>query len=392
MKFRALASLIVCAVFGLLALPSGVLAEQPRVTNKRSHVDYPTLSAAAAAALPGDELEIHGDIVEPGPALLGTFSGKIKGGSISQAMPGLCSSGTNCVIDVSRARGPVTFDHVDITVPAGDLGIVSGNNSKPLTLSECEFNGPDTYFGYSGGLVGLRNVGVLGGTFTFDHNKFKGKVGNAIVLSGTPDAVTVSHNEVMNTEFTALILQNFPAKTRALVEENHINGGGNEGAFAGIDLIRAKGVVVKNNEIEDFPGDGSGTQGVGIRLRGAAGAQIIGNHLDEDAIGIQIDPFIFGDVSNGVVLKENEFKSRVMDAVGLQFNAAMNPAALYTTPIDARNNHWGDKGPASTDNSCGCKKGDQATGLKVVNFTPLVASQCNNSAPKPGDIQTCPAK
>jgi len=318
-----------------------------------------------------------------------TLLGKTNGGipaiiSVDPCPPNLA------VIDARGRRGRVQIAGLNIEVPAGCYGILSGDSGLPLTVRNCRLVGRDRSALFSG----IALVNEFGGPFLIQGNQITNQlVSSAILIDGRGSSslqAIVRGNRIGSDVTAGIIVSDIPSGSSVLIERNILEGGDLGRGAVGILLNPGShGVIVQRNTILNF--------GTGIIVDGSPGSKILANHLQDNGVGIQVDPT----AASGATLMINDNNitctnlgaCRVAGAVGLSFNTG-----AYT--LDARNNYWGaSTGPDSAEDPApGNTICPEATGSNCAGPAgggtglPINAIGVDCSASGGGSVRTCPIR
>lgn len=387
--------LVGLGILGGLVLPDLVFTQgSGRVYNPRLRRTYATVNEALAASRNGDTLLIIGR-VEGAVNLSQAPGGVTLLGKASGGIPGIISvpecPSNLAVIDTRGRQGPVQIVGLQIEVPAGCYGILSGDSGRPLTVRNCRLIGRDRTSLFSG----IALVNEFGGPFLIYGNQITNQLVSAAILvdgrGSSPLQVTVRRNRVGSDVTAGIIVSDIPSGSSVLIELNHLDGGElGRGAIGILLNPGSNGVIVRRNTVLNF--------GTGIIVDGSPGSQILANHLQDNGVGITVDPT----ASSGTtpIINDNNITCtslgacRAAGAVGLYFGVG-----TYT--LDARNNYWGaSTGPDSAENpapdnrTCPEATGSGCTGPAgggtglPVNADGAV--DC--SASGGGSVRTCPIR
>ncbi len=387
--------LMTIGILGGLVLPDLVFTQGAgRVYNPRLRRTYPTVNQALAESRNGDTLLIVGRVegavdlsLAPGGI---TLLGKMNGGIPAVISVAACP-GNQAVIDARGRQGRVQIVGLNIEVPSGCYGILSGDSGRPLTVRNCRFVGRDRLALFSG----IALVNEFGGPFLIQGNQITNQlVSAAILIDGrnvSPLQVIVRGNRVGSDVTAGIIVSDIPSGSSVVIERNILEGGDlGRGAIGILLNPGSPGVIVQRNTILNF--------GTGIVVDGSPGSKILANHLQDNGVGIAVDTTT---ATSGMapVINDNNITCmslgacRAAGAVGLSF-----VHGTYT--LDARSNYWGaNTGPDSAEDPApGNTTCPEATGSNCAGppgggtGLPINASGVDCSVSGSGSVRTCPIR
>jgi hypothetical protein len=416
------------AVMALMVLPAAVLTQGVvgRVLNRRTRAVFPTLTAALAAALPGDTLLLAGNIVEPGPVSLAGFSGIIIGETrigfqptVTQTATGVCAFAFDCLIDASGRVGPVQIIGVNFRLDDEVAGISSIDTGFPLTIRNNRFIGTAA----ANDIIGIA-IGDNGGPYRIENNTvtcgsdFCIGIGVVGLTFPGPVAAPITSLSIIGNRINDLIAGGFTlgigladvAGGPITIERNTIDGTGADAGSPGMLLgtfllgVGVERAIVQKNTIRNFSSMGS----AGLVLSDADGTQVRLNRFQNIFSGIVVDIDLVGTpdsydegITPPLAIRNNNFfgtpaaQSAVVFCDGDCAGAAPNGNTL-----DASSNFWGAaSGPGSfigVANTCPEATGGSCltpqpgatdgTGLRIA-LNDLVTPECGNV---PRRVVTCP--
>ncbi|MCS6817899.1 MAG: right-handed parallel beta-helix repeat-containing protein [Blastocatellia bacterium] len=395
MRSRAFQWFLTIGILGGFVLPALVFTQGTgSVYNPRLRRTYPTVNEALAQSRNGDTLLIAGRVegavslaLAPGGI---TLLGRVNGGIPAVISVGTCPP-NQAVIDARGRRGHVQIVGLNIEVPSGCYGILSGESGIPLTVRNCRLIGRNQSALFSG--IALMNES--GGPFLIQGNQITNQLVSAAILidgrSTSPLQAIVRGNRIGSDVTAGIIVSDIPPGSSVIIERNVLDGGDLGLGAVGILLNPgSNGVVVQRNTILNF--------GTGIIVDGAPGSKILANHLQDNRIGIAVDTTV---ATSGTppVINDNNITCtslgacRAAGAEGLSF-----VTGTYT--LDARNNYWGaSTGPDSAENPApGNTTCPEATGSNCAGPAgggtglPINAHGVDCSASGGGSVRTCPIR
>jgi hypothetical protein len=374
MKSKIAAFVVVVGVICALCLPDIVLTQGTigRVLNRRTRMVFTgpgALSAAVAAAAPGDILLAAGIINEPLGVDLTGFAGTIVGETRlgfapTIQVPGGVCPGTGAVISVTGAGGAVRLIGLNIIVPT-TLGLCSGIfsvvNPNALTVSNCRITQTSTAFPI---LFGIDAAGPPFGPLVVQNNTITGSIFVGLeIISGAVATATVTGNRINmlapGTGGGGIFAFGFPPGSTALIQRNVIDGGGAVPVnFFGIEAFGISGLTITRNTIRNFAIPGA----FGLLLDSSPGAIITRNAIRDNFFGLLID--LATDSVTTPEIHDNNITSTVAGTIGLFFDST---SATYN--LNASRNFWGaPSGPASVEE--GANTCPEATGASCLTLQP----------------------
>jgi hypothetical protein len=417
------------ALIALVVLPAAVLTQGVvgRVLNRRTRAVFPTLTAALAAALPGDTLLLAGNIAEPGPVSLAGWSGVIIGETrigfrptISQTATGACPSGPSCIIDASGRIGTVQIIGVNFRTDS-TVAILSFDTGFALTLRNNGFAGV-TPADDVGGII----IADFGGPYRIENNTVTcGSalcIGIGVVgLTLPPAPAPITSLSILGNRINDLIAGGFTlgigladvAGGPITIERNTIDGtGASTGVGLGLsDLIFGVGVeraTVRRNTVRNFT---AGGLGFGMVLINVDGSQVTLNRLQNNFAAMLVDidfgpaPSVPNSYDEGILpaflIRDNNIIGTPTTQAGIVYcDGDCTGVALNGNTLLAFGNYWGAaSGPSSataTPNSCPEATGvtcgtlqagaTDGTGMPVVTLG-IAPPECGTG---PSQVTTCP--
>lgn len=373
-----------------LAFPQGT----GRVFNPRLRRTYLTVNEALVESRSGDTLLVIGRVegavdlsLAPGGV---TLLGKANGGIPAVLSVEGCPP-NGAVIDARGRQGRVQIIGLNVEVPPGCYGILSGDSGRPLTVRNCRFVGRDRSALFSG----IALVNEFGGPFLIQGNQITNQLVSAAILidgrSASSLQVIVRGNRIGSDVTAGIIVSDIPSGSSVVIERNILEGGDlGRGAIGILLNPGSHGVIVQRNTILNF--------GTGIVVDGSPGTKILANHLQDNGVGIAVDTTT---ATSGVtpVINDNNITCtslgacRAAGAVGLSF-----VQGTYT--LDARNNYWGTstgpdsaEDPAPGNTTCPEATGSNCTGPAGGGTgLPINATGVDCSVSGSGSVRTCPIR
>ncbi len=348
MKQRSLRAALAVGIAGLVVLVPGALiagcllvAPASAATTRTvcaSGCDFTTISAAVAAAVAGDTIEVRGGTYAESVAVTKSLTIKatipgttvIPGPTFGDAgfrlqadgvrIEGFTIGNRNAItatvgIDVANRSGAVLGDDLIVNNERG----VSLNGASNVTVSNSRFsdnngNGPNN----NAALWGDNVTGI-----TIDGSTFTGHTNTAINLAGSSQ-ITISKSRFEDNANFAVIWQ-----------DSNVTISGNTGTLmraAGIFVNQSSNVTISGNDLAARAAD---TAGVSVSaITGPSSAlKVSGNVLRGFARGLNVGN---GGVSDSLVASGNQF---LTTAIGVRNQG--------TVLVDARGNWWAaPSGPA----------------------------------------------
>ncbi|MCX7753314.1 MAG: hypothetical protein N2443_10685 [Blastocatellia bacterium] len=400
---------------GLLLLPALAYTQVTGgVLNPRLRQSYLSLSAAVAAAAPGDTLLVSGTLNGANaildsvalPAGLKIVAAQGLRGTLQVTSTQCGATTLGVILDVSARQGSLLIQGLKLIVPNGCIGIGSLANGNPLTVRNVLIQRATA----TANISGMSLWQEFGGPFLIEGNLIP-STGNTnsnvgIWIDGdatNPIDATVRRNRIGSTGAPTGLgigIIEVPSGSSITVERNVVDGG-NVIWSSGISVVNSNGVTIQQNTVRGFVGPTGPQNAFGILVTESSNIQVLRNVVANNDIGVVVCDASACGGSNGsgtagtVAINFNNLTSTVTGAIGLFFFP--DPGA--PAPLDARNNWWGaTSGPSDDDGDTtdcpefvapGCTTTPTAEGggLPVGVNPPIATDDCDIAA---GTVTTCP--